>query len=155
MIQSALQKSVNLFLARGEAKRIKFSERNPALWQRLLSEANPQTLTVCRHLESVEADRACRCGYAGSVWADGERVLFTMGDMLYPEHPEMHTPRIERAAEIATAQLLTCLYNNADWLIGLAASAIEAREGGDGEAGSVHESAAPKADAQPSPEPTP
>lgn len=40
-------------------------------------------------------------------------------------------------------------------IAGRYASAIEARQGGDGEAGSVHESAAPKADAQPSSEPTP
>jgi len=114
---------IDKFLAEGEARRIAFSERNPRLWRELLAKANPPTLTVCRHLESEEADKACRCGYSGSVWADGEHVLFTMGDIRDPAHPEMSAPRIERPAEIASAQLLTCLFNNADWLIELAAQA--------------------------------
>lgn len=135
------------FFAEGEAKRVKFSEPNPALWRELLNKAIPPTLTVCRHLESEEADKACRCGYSGSVWADGERVLFTMGDIRDPEHPEMSAPRVERPAEIASAQLITCLFNNAEWLIGLAAQAIEARRAETLQDGSVHESAVGNADA--------
>lgn len=135
---------MDAFLAEGEAKRIKFSERNPSLWADLLAKSTPPTLGVCRHLESEEADKACRCGYSGSVWADGEHVLFTMGDIRDPRFPELSAPRIDRSAEIASAQLLTCLFNNAEWLIELAAKAMEARQGRDGEAGSVHDSAVPQ-----------
>lgn len=114
------------FLERAHEKEIKFSRRDPVLWRELLAISNPQTLTVCRHLEGEVEDKACRCGYPGSVWADPERVLFTMGDV-WGDDASMQTPRIERNTEIATAQLITCLYNNADWLIGLAAEAIETR----------------------------
>lgn len=67
---------------------------------------------------------------------------------------EDHTPqfldsKIERETGFANRDELIAAY------LKLHASAIEARQGGDGEAGSVHESAAPKADAQPSSEPTP
>lgn len=115
------------FLAECRAKEIKFSEPNPAFWRELHERANPQTLTVCKHLESEQSDAACRCSYPGSVWADPERVLFTMGDQWGDS--AFRTERVPRASGIATAQLLTCLYNNADWLIGLAAQAIEARSG--------------------------
>lgn len=147
-IPSAFSAYADRFLAESEAKRVRFSEPNPSFWRELLAAANPPTLTVCRHLEGVREDRACRCGYPGSVWADGDRVLFTMGDQWGSEEG-MRAPRIEREAEIATAQLLTCLYNNAGWLIELAASAIEARQGHDPQGhGAQHESAGPKGDAQ-------
>ena len=119
--------NVEAFLERSKQKEIKFSQRDPSLWSDLLAIANPPTLTVCKHLEGEAADRACRCGYPGSVWADPERVLFTMGD-IWGDDASMQTPRIDRPAEIATAQLLTCLYNNAEWLIGLAAKATAAPE---------------------------
>ena len=122
------------FMAESEAKRIKFSAPNPELWRDLLADASPPTLTVCKHLESEVADHACPCGYPGGVWADGEHILFTMGDIRDPHHPEFSAQRIERVAEIATAQLITCLFNNAEWLIQLAEQAIEARTADNGDA---------------------
>ncbi len=116
--------AVDEFLAASAAKELEHRERNPMLWRDLLAMANPPTLTVCKHLESTEADQACPCGYPGSVWADSERVLFTMGDQWGEK--ELQSARIPREQEIATARLIACLYNNADWLIGLAAQAIEA-----------------------------
>jgi hypothetical protein len=130
---------VDAFLEESRLKEIKFSEVNPTMWRELLAAANPPTLTVCKHLEGEAEDQACRCGYPGSVWADPEHVLFTMGDV-WGSEPSLQAPRIARPVEIASAQLLACLYNNAEWLIGLAAQAIEAGTA-ETHSGSVHESA--------------
>jgi len=138
---SAMKKSTERFLASHDAKRVKFSQRDPSLWLELAAAANPPTLTVCRHLESEEADKACPCGYAGSVWADGEHMLFTMGDQRDVDDA-FRAPRIDRTTEIATAQLLACLYNNAEWLIELAAKAMETGTAKTEGLGAKHDSAA-------------
>lgn len=95
----------------------------------LAEKATAPGITLCQHLKSIECDQACKCGYRGGVWAaDGEHILFTMGDPVTEPYPGLEAPRIERSQEIYTAQLLVALYNYAPSLIA-AAQAIDARSG--------------------------
>lgn len=78
----------------------------------LLAKATPPGLKLCTHLADDGADDKCKCGYRGGVWtADGEHILFTMGEPVSEKFPGLEAPRIDRPTEIASARLLVAAYD--------------------------------------------
>ena len=64
---------------------------------------------LCHHLESVEHDNSCPCGYRGGIWGgDGEHVVCEMGATEIPEEGSL--PRYDRVTEIANAhRIVSCV----------------------------------------------
>lgn len=57
----------------------------------------------CHHLQSVEADKDCPCGYRGGIWGgDKEHVVCEMGTGPEPDA----APRYERTQEIANSAFI-------------------------------------------------
>lgn len=98
----------------------------------LAAKATPPGLNMCAHLRDPAIDQSCGCGYRGGVWtSDQEHILFTMGEPVSEQFPGLEAPRIDRAAEIASAHLLVELYDNLPVIIDAlrALSLIEATHG--------------------------
>lgn len=63
----------------------------------------------CRHLESVEADAACGCGYRGGIFGlefDPSYMVCEMGSTLIPGEEGLEAPRYPRPLEIANARFI-------------------------------------------------
>lgn len=75
--------------------------------------ATPGPWEVCRHLEGVEEDNACSCGYRGVIWGPDHDVPMAIcqpGHDREPEGQEGLGPcRYERAQEIANSQHIAAL----------------------------------------------
>jgi hypothetical protein len=76
--------------------------------ERLAKAATPGPWSVCRHLQSVEADEACMCGYRGVVYGpehDVPMAICQPGHDAEPEGEEGLGPQnYERAIQIANGQ---------------------------------------------------
>lgn len=63
----------------------------------------PGPWKLCFHLEGIEKDQSCSCGYRGGIWGpDGEHLILEMGCDLSDLSPR----RYDRKTELANARLI-------------------------------------------------
>lgn len=79
------------------------------------AKATPGPWHLCAHLKSIEHDRACSCGYRGSIWGgDQEHVVCQPGHDGAPAGQEGTEPqRYEREQEIANAHYIAAAHPSA------------------------------------------
>jgi len=62
---------------------------------------------LCHHLESIEKDKSCGCGYRGGIWSGcGEFIVCEIGGSLCPNTGEKYFPEVEREQQISDAHLI-------------------------------------------------
>ena len=70
-------------------------------------------LLLCTHLQSVEKDRACGCGFRGVI-GSGDFAICEMGSTQIAGEEGLELPRVPRQEEIANAHLIAAAYNSYD-----------------------------------------
>lgn len=86
-----------------------------------LAAATPGPWHPCRHLESIEADAACGCGYRGVIYGPEEEgfAVLQPGHEPPPVGEEgTEPPRYGRPMEIANMQLVVAAINALPGLLG-------------------------------------
>jgi len=72
-----------------------------------MSEHTPGPWHLCRHLQSLEADAACPCGYRGGIFGGDEAgMVCEMGSTVIPGEEGLEAPRYPRPVELANARLI-------------------------------------------------
>lgn len=72
-----------------------------------MTQHTPGPWHLCRHLQSIEKDRECPCGYRGGIWgSDEEHIVCEMGSTEIKGEEGLCPPRYPREVELANARLI-------------------------------------------------